>query len=275
MLTSIYFFLNLALFILTIICVTRYTLYKRSWSLMLHDSVQNAYLGCFPMGGTTLINVSVTLMYNEYGFGGKSYLYTIWAHWWRDVAGCRIARQDHFLDKMTAVWLLPVVTVIFPPSHDLITTLFSIALVTVGLMLAFTIMTIHLLCVIPHGLPLGGTIISTFIPLGPTGQRGCSVLLVGQSLKHFLPLHSGASEVLNSGSTGEIISVTCVCISFILWAIATMWLVYAMLGTLDSPRKARIPFKATAWDLIFPNVVVYANSNMQLYKALDLPFFRV
>lgn len=52
---------------------------------MLRHPVQSLYVGCYPMGAATLINVSVGLVREQYGFGGKPFLYIIWAFWWIDV----------------------------------------------------------------------------------------------------------------------------------------------------------------------------------------------
>ena len=86
---------------------------------------------------------------------------------------------------MTAVWLLPVVTVIvasasggviapslykYSASHALITITLSAVLVTIGITLALMMLTIYLLRLIVHGLPPTATIISVFLPLGPTGM---------------------------------------------------------------------------------------------------------
>lgn len=41
------------------------------------------------MAATTLINVSVDTIYQDYGFGGKKFLYTIWGLWWtQNVIAC-------------------------------------------------------------------------------------------------------------------------------------------------------------------------------------------
>lgn len=86
---------------------------------------------------------------------------------------------------MTALWLLPVVTLIvasssggilaqalekYSRSHALVTATFSVFLVTIGLTLALMMLNIYLLRLVLHGLPPGATIISVFLPLGPTGQ---------------------------------------------------------------------------------------------------------
>lgn len=169
---------------------------------------------------------------------------------------------------MTAVWLLPVVSLIvasssggvlapvlqkYSPYHALVTLTLSAFMVSVGLGLAFMILTMYLLRLIVHGVPQGGSVISVFIPLGPMGQGGYSILLLGQGFKSILPL-SKNSEILSDILTGKIINVICVVMAFVLWAMATMWLLYALLAVQEVLRKGTFPFKLTVWGLIFPNV---------------------
>jgi tellurite resistance protein TehA-like permease len=81
------FTLNFILFILFIaMSITRYTRYPSIWSCMVRHPVQSLYLGTFPMGGITLINVGTTVLYGYYNFGGRAFLYTLWGLWWVDVA---------------------------------------------------------------------------------------------------------------------------------------------------------------------------------------------
>jgi tellurite resistance protein TehA-like permease len=170
---------------------------------------------------------------------------------------------------MFAVWLLPVVTLIVAsstggvlckalidvsPSHTMVTVTFSVAILTIGFSLAFMMLTVYLLRLIVYGLPTGATIISVFLPLGPTGQAGYSLLLIGQIFKSLLPLSDGNSEVLKSSSTGDTINVICVCAAFGLWSLATMWLIFALLALVDVLRQARVAFRVPFWGLIFPNV---------------------
>lgn len=93
----------------------------------------------------------------------------------------RIVRQEHSLSKMTAVWLLPVVTLVVASStggliakalrpHSitfaLLTTTFSFVMVLIGLSLALMIITIYLLRLITYGTPDVTSILSAFIVLG-------------------------------------------------------------------------------------------------------------
>ncbi|KAL0956587.1 hypothetical protein HGRIS_002725 [Hohenbuehelia grisea] len=294
----IFFFLNLVLFATFVLvqCV-RYAMFPDIWWIMLYHPVQSLYLGCMPMGATTLLNIAVNLINEDYGFGGKAFLYALWGLWWLDVAISALCcfgmvhfmktRQRHSLEKMTSVWLLPVVTFIVASSsggvialplakysslHALITITTSICLVTIGVSLAFMMLTVYLLRLIVHGLPPGATIVSVFLPLGPMGQAGYSVLLIGQVLDSILPY--GNFGILAVGTTGHVIHVICLCISMMLWALTTMWVVYAFLAMHDVLRRNRYPFKLPFWGLIFPNGV-YANLTLALARALDSRFFRV
>lgn len=181
----------------------------------------------------------------------------------------RKTKQDHALSRMTAVWLLPVVTLIvasssggilapvvynFSARHALITLAVSTCMVSIGLTLAFMILTMYLLRLVVYGLPPGASVLSVFIPLGPMGQGGYSILLLGQGYKRMFPLAYGSSDVLTATRTGEIINVVCVCAAIVLWSLASMWLAYALLALAEVLPSNRFPFKLPFWGLIFPNV---------------------
>ena len=83
----VFFSLNLFLFILfTILTIARYSMFPQSWHTMLRDPVTSLYIACFPMGISTLISVAVNPIHVVYGFGGRPFLYFLWAVWWADIA---------------------------------------------------------------------------------------------------------------------------------------------------------------------------------------------
>lgn len=181
----------------------------------------------------------------------------------------RMTQQKHSLDTMTATWLLPVVTLIVASSsggilgeaiqvhsqlHALQTLAVSVFMVTVGLTLALMILTVYLMRLILHGLPSSTTILSVFLPLGPTGQSGYAILLIGQNINSLLPFPSKSLHFLNSTSAGAVVEVACICVSFLLWSLATMWILYALLGVYSGLRRSRVPFRISFWGLVFPNV---------------------
>ncbi|KAG6862250.1 hypothetical protein C0995_002181 [Termitomyces sp. Mi166 len=268
-LSLVFFFLNLLLFVvLSALTIARYTKYPHTWFPMLHHPTQSLYTSCFPMGITTLINVSVDVINVSYNFGGPRFLYFIWAIWWIDVllsvlccwglVHIIFTVHAHALQQMTAVWLLPVVTLTvaastggilsrtlyrYSPHHALITTTTAVFLLTVGLTLALMIITIYMQRLMIHGLPPGYKILSVFLPLGPTAQSGFAVLLIGQNFRTLLPFE-------------------------------VMCIIFALLGIYDTLRRTHVPFALTFWGLVFPNGV-FANLTITLSKTFDSGFFRV
>ena len=172
---------------------------------------------------------------------------------------------------MTMVWLLPIVTLIvasaaggvlaqamvpFDVSRVCLTLAVCMALVTIGIALAFAIFTIYLHRLIVHGLPQGITIFSAFLPLGPVGQSGYAFLLLGEICRDMLPLQHGdpVANIFANELTPHIVYTLAWVVSFALWSFATCWLLLAILAFADVLRRNSLPFKITFWGMIFPNV---------------------
>ena len=175
---------------------------------------------------------------------------------------------------MTAMWILPVVTLIVASSsggvlgkaiqvysqlHAFQTLVVSVFMVTVGFTLAMMMLIVYLLRLIVHGFPPDAQALSVFLPLGPTGQSGYAILLIGRNFEQLLPFPSQTyDDFLSSTSTGTIIEVVCISVSFLLWSIATMWMLNALLGMYSALRQSRIAFRVSFWGLIFPNVTTFS-----------------
>ncbi|KAF5393523.1 hypothetical protein D9757_000577 [Collybiopsis confluens] len=298
--TLIFFFLNLTLFIVfCVITLARYVMFPEIWGTMIRHPSQSLFTGTFPMGATTLLSIAVSLISERFHLGGKPFLYTMWGLWWLDVAISVICcwgmvhimetAHQHSLESMSAIWILPVVTLIVAsstggvfagalnkhnPSYALTTQVVSLVLVTIGLSLAFMLLTIYMQRLIIVGVPRGPNVLSVFMPLGPTGQAAYSILLAGQFFRDVLPLPYGDSIFTRHPLTGDVLYIFSVCVSFVLWCLASMWMLFAVLAVQHELRISRIPFKVNAWGLIFPNGV-YANITINLGTTLDSPFFRV
>ena len=81
------FFLNLLLFcVFSVWAITRYYWYPEDWMELMNHPTLSLFLGCFPMSFTTILNVSIDVIYGYFGFGGKGFLYSIWILWWINVA---------------------------------------------------------------------------------------------------------------------------------------------------------------------------------------------
>ena len=297
----IFFFLGLFLFCsFVIILGLKYIYYPDRWSSLLRNPSAIMYAGCFPMGAATLINVAVVVINGQLNFGGRSFLYFLWAIWWLDVfisfvccwigvhTMCvsvhvlflvysspnsyyltRITLKKQSLDAMTARWLLPVMTLmvastsggvvgraiqVYSQLHSLQTFLVSVFMVAVGFTLTLMILTIYLMRLFLHGLPPDAKVLSVFLPIGPTSQSGYSILMIGQNFHKLLPFPFQTSDFFNYPSTGIIVEVVCICCSFILWSLATMWILYALLAVYSGVRQSKIAFKASFWGIVFPNV---------------------
>jgi tellurite resistance protein TehA-like permease len=79
----VFFILNLVLFVaISFVALLRYTLYPGTWILMLRHPVQSLFLGCIPMGFSTLINMFVLVCVPAWG---GATIRVAWALWWIDV----------------------------------------------------------------------------------------------------------------------------------------------------------------------------------------------
>ncbi|KAF7330296.1 Sulfite efflux pump SSU1 [Mycena venus] len=302
-LTLLFFFLNLLFF--AAICaatVARYYIFPELWQAMLRDPTQSLFIGTFPMGASTLINVAVTIN-QDYSFGGSGFLYTLWVFWWLDcalsmfiavgmifvmylcrslpvpciltVTGTRITEQHHSLSQMSALWLLPMVTVIVASSSGgllatalahhascaALTTAVSFSLLLMGLSLAIMIITMYLMRLVVHGPLHTSLIFSSFIILGPLGQGGFSMLVNAQNFTR-IPFPASLSAVT--------IQTLCFCAAWVLWSMALMWLCIALCSTWSVLRRQSVPFSIAYWGTIFPNGV-FALLTVELGEILDSP----
>jgi tellurite resistance protein TehA-like permease len=138
-------------------------------------------------------------------------------------------------------------------------------MVTVGFTLALMILTVYLMRLILHGLPSATKVLSAFLPIAPTSQTGYAILLIGQNFHKLLPFTSQGSDILNYASTGIVVEVVCTCGSFFLWSLGTMWMLYALLAVYSGARQSKIPFEASFWGLVFPNVTTLFDHLLRFY----------
>ncbi|KAI0759060.1 voltage-dependent anion channel [Fomes fomentarius] len=293
----IIFLLNLSLFVF--VCTStmlRYALYPEIWSLMIAHPAQSLFIGCFPMGAATLINAALNV-YQDWGFGGSAFLWTLWGLWWLDAAVSfliifgmlyvMITHQEHSIQKMTALWLLPIITLIVSsssgglvahaliphsPTAALVGTAFSLTMVLMGLSFALMVITIFFLRLVTSGPPEPALILSCFIVLGPLGQGGFSLLVNGQNLSELLPLHIG-SEFPSIALAGQMLFAGCFLGAYVLFSMGMAWTILSIIATLHVRARAPLPFSLAYWGLIFPNGV-YALLCAQLAQVLDSPTYR-
>lgn len=87
-LSVVMFTINVILFVLFLtISILRYTLFRGVWSCMIRHPVQSLFLGTFPMGLATIINMIVFVCVPAWG---NHFATFAWVLWWIDVA-CSVA----------------------------------------------------------------------------------------------------------------------------------------------------------------------------------------
>ncbi|MBC3347630.1 TDT family transporter [Pseudomonas sp. SWRI196] len=268
-------------------------LYTARWVLFFDEarrifahSTVSMFFGTIPMGLATLINGLLVFGLPRWGEGVVPLAETLW---WIDVAmslACGVlipflmfTRQEHRIDQMTAVWLLPVVAaevaaasggLLAPHLADahsqLVMLVTSYSLWAFSLPVAFSILTILLLRMALHKLPHENMAASSWLALGPIGTGALGMLLLGGDAPLIFAANGlpGLGEV--AAGLGLVAGIT-------LWGFGFWWMLMALLITARYLRTG-IPFNLGWWGFTFP-LGVYALATLKLASLLSLGFFTV
>ena len=278
---------NIGLFILfSVLYGARWMLYFDEARRIFGHSTVSMFFGTIPMGLATSINGF--LVFGVPRWGGEM-VQVAEVLWWIDVAmalGCGVlipylmfTRQDHSIDQMTAVWLLPVVAAevaaasggLLAPYltdtaaqfHVLIT---SYVLWAFSVPVAFSILTILILRMALHKLPHESMAASSWLALGPIGTGALGLLLLGADA----PAIFAANGLARIGEIAEGLGLIS---GVILWGVGLWWIVIAALITIRYFRSG-IPFNLGWWGFTFP-LGVYSLATLRLGSMLQLTFFDV
>ncbi|KAJ5392483.1 hypothetical protein N7509_007973 [Penicillium cosmopolitanum] len=282
------FALNVLLFALgTIISFLRYTLYPEIFTVMITHPVQSMFIGTFPMGLATIINMVVFVCVPVWGEWVR---YFAWGLWIFDAVVSVLTAlslpfilmangSETHLSSMTAVWLLPIVSCIVAASsgavvaeilpneqYALWTVIASYVLWGMGLPLALMVMVIYLMRLTLHKLPPKAVIVSVFLPLGPLGQGGYGAMKLGQCAQLIFPQTKTLEQ--SSGSTFYTLGFL---VALILWAFGLVWLFFASASIV---RSKSFPFNIGWWGFTFP-LGVFAASTVQMGNELPSKFFHI
>ncbi|ROM85912.1 C4-dicarboxylate ABC transporter [Pseudomonas brassicacearum] len=268
-------------------------LYAARWLLFFDEarrifghSTVSMFFGTIPMGLATLINGLLVFGLPRWG---DAVVPLAQALWWVDVAmslACGVlipflmfTRQEHRIDQMTAVWLLPVVAaevaaasggLLAPHLADahaqLIMLITSYVLWAFSLPVAFSILTILLLRMALHKLPHENMAASSWLALGPIGTGALGMLLLGGEAPLIFTANglSGVGEI--AAGLGLVAGIT-------LWGLGFWWMLMGLLITARYLREG-IPFNLGWWGFTFP-LGVYALTTLKLADLLGLGFFDV
>ncbi|KAJ5493435.1 Sulfite efflux pump SSU1, partial [Penicillium diatomitis] len=287
-LSIIVFVLNVVLF--TMILATtllRYVLYPEIFRVMLNHPVQSLFLGTFPMGLATLINMFCFVCVPSWGTGAA---YFIWAIWIFDaVVSILVAigipfllttnKSSSDLSSMTAAVLLPIVSCVVAAASGAIvaevlpnaqlalaTILASYVLWGIGVPFAFMVICVYLQRLIFHKLPPKAMLVSVFLPLGPLGQGGFGIQRLGKVSQKVFPQTNTFGP-----NTGDIFYSVGSMIGLLMWAFGLVWLTFAI-ATLLVTKK--FPFNMGWWALTFP-LGVFTTCTCTLGRDLPSQFFSV
>ena len=268
-------------------------LYAARWWLFFDEarrifglSTVSMFFGTIPMGLATILNGLLLFGLPRWGAGVVPLAEAIW---WLDVAmalACGVlipflmfTRQEHSIDQMTAVWLLPVVAaevaaasggLLAPHLADahgqFVMLVTSYVLWAFSLPVAFSILTILVLRMALHKLPHESMAASSWLALGPIGTGALGMLLLGADAPAIFAANGlpGIGEI--AAGLGLVAGIT-------LWGLGLWWMLIAVLITLKYLRSG-IPFNLGWWGFTFP-LGVYALATLKLAETLHLGFFSV
>lgn len=283
------FCFNILLFVVfLLISLARYSLFKGIWNAMIRHPVQSLFLGTFPMGFATIINMICLVCVPPWGQWAAI---MAWAFWWIDVVLALATnmylpfmimhKHDQSLSNMTAVWLLPIVATIVAAAsggivasvlennqHALWTIIVSYILWGCGVPLAMFVLVMYFHRLTIHKLPPRELIVSVFLPLGPLGQGAFGIMQLGKEAMRVFPLTTSlpALEV----PSGAVLYILGFILALIMWGFGLVWLFFA----LCSITRSRFPFNMGWWGFTFP-LGVYTVATTTIAQELPSLFFKV
>ncbi|MFJ5295324.1 TDT family transporter [Pseudomonas sp. NPDC088368] len=279
--------LNIALFLtFSVLYTARWVMFFDEARRVFGHSTVSMFFGTIPMGLATIINGLLTFGLPRWGDGMVPVAELLW---WLDVAmsvGCGVlipfmmfTRQQHSIDQMTAVWLLPVVAAevaaasggLLAPhltdSHSQFSVLItSYVLWALSVPVAFSILTILLLRMALHKLPHENMAASSWLALGPISTGAFGLMVLGAESPQIFAAN-GLPGV------GEIAAGLGLIAGIMLWGVGVWWLLMAVLITARYLRNG-IPFNLGWWGFTFP-LGVFALTTLKLGAVLNLGFFSV
>jgi C4-dicarboxylate transporter/malic acid transport protein len=275
---------NIGLFVLfSLLYAARWVLFFGEARRIFQHPVMSMSLGCIPMALATLVNGILLFAIPRWGQTAVQTAQALWALDAFLAVACGVGlpylmftRQDHALERMTAVWLLPIVAaevaavsggLLAPHVADAQTGLailvFSYGLWALSVPLALGILVILVLRMALHKLPDAAMSATSWLTLGPIGTGALGLVVLGQAAPALfaangLPAGIGQTA-LGLGVIGGLL----------LWAYGLWWLAMAVLVTLHHVRNG-VAFNLGWWGYIFP-LGSYTLATLRLASLLPLP----
>ena len=281
--TGLWYF-NILLFVLfTVLYGLRWAFYPHEAKQIFQHPSMSLFLGTIPMALATILNGFLKYGQPIYGDTAVQIAQTLW---YADVVLALLVawavpfamyrHQEHALQQMTAVWLLPIVACevaassgglllghLAADTHAVAILLGSYVLWGVSVLPAFAILTILMLRLVLHKLPEKELAVSSWLALGPIGTAALALLVLG----HQAPMLMAS---LGLAQLGQLFQQAGILASLILLGFGLWWLGIAVLTTLHH-AKQDLPFNLGWWGLTFP-LGVYTLAILTLAHQLNLAF---
>lgn len=189
------------------------------------------------------------------------------------------ASHQRSLDTITAAQLLPIAATIVAagtgsetaailphPQYALGTLLASYVMWGMGMPLAISVLVMYYQRLALHKMPPREVIISAFLPLGPLGFGGYTILYLGKVAKDVFP----KTDTLDP-MAGHIAYVLGFFVALVMWGYGLIWFALALASI---HKSRRFPFNLGWWGFVFP-LGVYSVSTILIGEELPSRFFRV
>jgi len=278
---------NIGLFTLfTALYAARWIMFWDEAKQIFSHNIVSMFIGTIPMGLATIVNGFLVFGFPRWGDSMIAIAHMLW---WLDAIlslACGVlipyfmfTRQAHGIDKMTAIWLLPIVAaevtaasggLLIPylsDANDQYITLISCYLLwAYSVPVAFGILTILFLRMALHRLPPDSMAASSWLSLGPIGTGALGMIVLGTDAPAIFTAHGMASIGTVAAGLGVIAGT-------LLWGVGLWWLLLAFLITIRYFR-AGIPFNLGWWGYTFP-LGVYTVATLKLGTVLGFAAFSV
>lgn len=275
--------ISIAMFIVfNLMFIVRFIKYPSQFKRMMKHPGQSAFLGCYPMGFATIINMI------HFIWGKKAWI-PVYVLWWIDVilsllctwavVFYMMTRQKRTNVTLNATILLPIVTVIvaaatgglIAPAQPIgvqpSTIIVSFLLWANGQALALSCIGIYLYRLYVENLPPRIMAFSSMLPIGPLGQGSFGIMCIAKAF----------GEVLkrSNGSNGDVLASAVewggVIVALFLVGYGTFWVVFCLSVTIYQKPTT---FHMSWWGLTFP-LGTYVVAWYKLAEHLEITTFKV
>lgn len=260
----------------------RWALFPREARRIFEHPVMSMFFGCAPMGLATIVNGFLIFGPDLVGPPAIAIAETLWRIDVLLAIGCGLVipllmftRQDHGIERMTAVWLLPIVPsevaaasggLLIPhlvdPAVRLDVLITSYVLWALSVPLALSILTVLVLRMALHKLPEAGMAATSWLALGPIGTGALALLVLGEAAPAVLG-QSGLAAYADVFRGASLLA------GLLLWGYGLWWLMMAALITVRQLRVG-LPFNLGWWGYTFP-LGVFTLATLKLARLLPIP----